>query len=274
MKQKIAAALLWKRISPTDDRRRAAEAFCRNMQAEQRQLTAKYDRALAKACLEEKAVTEFARKAAHPMAPSMPQTQTALCLYATQIAAYPAGVGLHDSMSSACITAKDSPHWAACVAEAARLAKARRAEQLALLPPQATAKCITAVGPTGALQLVVAADNCITALLAAGASMPTGIRAVTQNTARPAAVDTQSWRKFLLAPPLPRAPVAASKPAASKSAPRAPSTKTRAAKSLMKENAPVKKAKPTAAGSRKRSAGAPPARATKLTSRFIADERL
>ncbi|KAJ1449267.1 hypothetical protein M885DRAFT_573012 [Pelagophyceae sp. CCMP2097] len=114
------------------------------MQAEQRQLTAKYDRALAKGCLEEKAVTEFARKATHPMAPSMPQTQTALCPYTTQIAAYPAGVGLHDSMSSACATAKDSPHWATCVAEAARLGEARRAEQLALLPPQATAKCTTA----------------------------------------------------------------------------------------------------------------------------------
>ncbi|KAJ1451396.1 hypothetical protein M885DRAFT_569980 [Pelagophyceae sp. CCMP2097] len=101
MKHNIAAALLWKRISPTDDRRRAAEAFCRNMQAEQRQLTAEYDRALAKACLEEKA--------------------TALCHYATQIAAYPVGVGLHDSMSSACAAAKDSPHWAAYVAEAARL---------------------------------------------------------------------------------------------------------------------------------------------------------
>jgi hypothetical protein len=44
------------------------------MQSEQRRLTADYDRALAKACLEEKAVTEFARQATHPMAPSMPQT--------------------------------------------------------------------------------------------------------------------------------------------------------------------------------------------------------
>jgi hypothetical protein len=60
--------------------------------------TADYDHALTKACLEEKAVADFARKATHLMAPSM--TQTALWIYATQIAAYPAGAGLHASMSS------------------------------------------------------------------------------------------------------------------------------------------------------------------------------